>query len=155
MKNINEIKIEKIAKRITGFKSYINILTDVDTVIIIITDDSINDDVSKYAAGTPFFSLNEVRQLLKCKPPRFNFTYRSDNKNDLVLLDIEIEECMDIIYKLNESNFDKTLFRNNTPADVYKLFDYHKNKGGIVNLYIKFSIVGKKNKKTCSCYIFS
>lgn len=149
-------KLVKIAKElVVGYKKTThnqptNNLNNVDEIVIVITDQPLEFDISKFASKTrnTRYSLNEVKQLLSIKPPRFEFQIRNDNLSDPTRLNITESEALAIISNLNESDYNKNLSQNFPNTDVYTVSNYKINQTEkVIDLYIKFAIVDKGVKR--------
>lgn len=141
------MNVDKIARKIIGFKENISVLTDIEEIVIVVTSEPITTDMKKYASRDSFYSLNEVKQLLNCKPPRYVVEKRNDNKTDFKMINMEETECIEVIKNLTEDKYHETLYNAENPADVYLLSNYKRINDNEINLYIKFSVEGKRNRR--------
>ena len=144
--------INKIAKKIIkNYRNNILVLNDIDDVLIVVTNESINTNMKKYASVPRIsrWSLLEIKQLIKLKNPRYKFLDRNDDKNNPACVGLTKEECLESISQLTESEYSQELSLMFPDTNVYiKKGFFDKNNKKIIDLYIKLSIiVERKDRK--------
>ena len=143
-------RLIKLAKELLSYKSQQNSvadLTNVDEVLIVITNESLEFDATRLASRPRItrYSIEEVRQLLSLKTPRFEFKKRDDGLNRPERLMMTEKEALDVIAKLSVTeNYSKDLSLNFPDTDVYTVDNYKRLQvDELINLYIKIAVVDK------------
>ena len=151
--------INKIAKRISGFKNnilhYNNAEIIINEIEFIIDYNGNNDTNNLITASTPIYKLNEVKNLMNCKVRETlrKLDYRVDGKDDWRNIGLDIQQVKEIIKNLTESEdvkyhtmripyLDEYHHKYELPSGIAE--EYVKKKSNSTEIYIKFGILKHK-----------